>query len=206
MLQKVFVLFDLYYVCMNLHSWFKEGEMRSLCFEWWVWKLIIFVSWFSWWIKKLWLQLIWEIMWWWEIGGGPTNYKEWKVAQGESSFSFWIKLSTFMNLVLSLRTCFCFHDDVWIFYAPIRRILVVYIMVSQFSLCWRIKVLIKILKWVAMNMRRNWKVLEQSWIGNYLKRDGAWNVYLWGMSFVVGWEGKPLWALRHENYDWSWSG
>jgi hypothetical protein len=40
---------------------------------------------------------------------------------------------------------------------------------------------------------------------NYFKRDGAWDVYLWGMSFVVGWEWIPLWAL-HENYDWYWFG
>ncbi len=138
---------------------------------------------------------------WW----APTNYKEWKVAQDESSFSFWIKLSTFISLVFFLRTCFYFHDDVRISYALIKRILVVYIMISQISLCWRVKVLIRILRWVVVEYDEELKGSRIILNWNYFKRDGAWDVYLWGMSFVVGWEWIPLWAL-HENYDWYWFG
>jgi hypothetical protein len=144
-------------------------------------------------------------MWWWEIGGAPTNYKEWKVAQGESSFSFWINLSTFISLVLFLWTYFCFHDDVWISYAPIRITRVVYIMVSQFSLCWRVRVPIIILRWVTNEYDEEFKGSRTILNWDYLKKDGAWDVYLWGMNFVMGWEWILLWALWHENYNWIWT-
>ncbi len=72
-----------------------------------------------------------------------------------------------------LGTCIYFHDDVWISYALIKRILVVYIMVSQISLCWRVKVLIRILRWVASEYDEELKGSKIILNWNYFKRDGA---------------------------------
>lgn len=66
--QITFILFVLYYVYKNVHSW-KEGKLKvgtlSICFDG---TFIIFIVCFSWQIKDLLLWLDWRIMWWWEIG------------------------------------------------------------------------------------------------------------------------------------------
>ncbi len=45
------------------------------------------------------------------------------------------------------KACSCFHDVVWIFDAPMGRMLVVYTLVFKFLLGWRIIILVRILKW-----------------------------------------------------------
>lgn len=55
-------------------------------------------------------------------------------------------LSTLMSLTLFSKACSCFHD-IWIFDAPMGRMLVVYILVFKFLLGWRIIILVRILEW-----------------------------------------------------------
>ncbi len=43
-------------------------------------------------------------------------------------------LSTLMSLTLFSKACSCFHDVVWIFDAPMGRMLVVYILVFKILL------------------------------------------------------------------------
>jgi hypothetical protein len=56
-------------------------------------------------------------------------------------------LSTLMSLTLFSKTCSCFHDVVWIFDAHMGIMLVVYTLVFNFLLGWRIIILVRILEW-----------------------------------------------------------
>ncbi len=142
MLCFKYPLFCLFYHIMFvesttfIHEERKKVDVCSLCFNGELAYLSSLFSCFPWWIEELWVRLDWGILWWWN-----SNYKSRRLHMAKLSSSFWRKLSTVVE-----KKLFCFLPLFGIFYAPLTRMLLVLTLISTFSLCWRFRVITRMLR------------------------------------------------------------